>query len=34
VKSISEERLIAQLGAVSDVVMFEMARALRFLLNL
>ena len=34
VKSISEQRLIAQLGAVSDVVMLEIARALRFLLNL
>jgi mRNA interferase MazF len=34
VKSISEQRLIAQLGGVSDVVIFEIARALRFLLNL
>jgi len=34
VKSISEQRLIGQLGAVSDVVMFEIARALRFLLDL
>jgi mRNA interferase MazF len=34
VKSISEQRLIAQLGAVSDVVMLEIARALRFLLYL
>jgi mRNA interferase MazF len=34
VKSISDERLIARLGAVSDVVMFELARGLRFLLNL
>jgi mRNA interferase MazF len=34
VKSISEQRLIAQLGVVHEVVMFEIARALRFLLNL
>ena len=34
VKSISEQRLIAQLGAVPDVVMLEIARALRFLLYL
>ena len=34
VKSISEHRLIAQLGGVSDVVMLEIARALRFLLYL
>jgi len=34
VKSISERRLIAQLGAVPDVVIFEIARALRFLLNI
>jgi mRNA interferase MazF len=34
VKSTSEQRLIAQLGAVSDVVTFEIARAVRFLLNL
>ncbi len=33
-KSISEQRLVAQLGAVSDVVLFEIARAIRFLLNL
>jgi mRNA interferase MazF len=29
-KSISEQRLIAQLDAVSDVVIFEIARELRF----
>jgi mRNA interferase MazF len=34
VESISEQRLIAQLGTVSDVVIFEIAIALRFLLNL
>jgi mRNA interferase MazF len=34
VKSISEQRLIARLGGVSDLVIFEIARALRFLLNL
>ena len=34
VKSISEQRLIAQLGAVHEVVMFEIVRVLRFLLNL
>ena len=34
VKSISEQRLIVQLGSISDVAMFEIARALRFLLNL
>jgi mRNA interferase MazF len=34
VKSISEQRLIARFGAVPDIVMFEIARALRFLLNL
>jgi mRNA interferase MazF len=34
VKSISEQRLIAQLGTVSDIVIFEIATALRFLLNL
>ena len=34
VNSISEQRLIAQLGSVSDVAMHELARALRFLLNL
>lgn len=34
VKPISEQRLIARLGAVSAAVMFEIARALRFLLDL
>jgi mRNA interferase MazF len=34
VKSVSEQRLIAQLGAVEDQVMFQIARALRFLLEL
>ncbi|MGH2871628.1 MAG: type II toxin-antitoxin system PemK/MazF family toxin [Solirubrobacteraceae bacterium] len=34
VKSISEQRLIAQLGAVSDIVTFEIARVLRLLLDL
>jgi mRNA-degrading endonuclease toxin of MazEF toxin-antitoxin module len=34
VESISEQRLIAQLGTVSDVVIVEIATALRFLLNL
>ena len=34
VKSISEQRLIAQLGAVEEQVMFQIARALRFLLEL
>jgi mRNA interferase MazF len=34
VKSISEQRLIARLGSLSEVAMFEIARALRFLLNL
>jgi len=34
VKSVSEQRLIGRLGAVSDEVMFETARALRFLLDL
>ena len=34
VKSISEQRLIAQLGAVDEQVMFQIARALRFLLEL
>jgi mRNA interferase MazF len=33
-ESISEQRLIAQLGAVSEVAMFDIARALRFLLTL
>lgn len=34
VKSISEQRLIGRLGAVSDEAMFQIARALRFLLDL
>ena len=34
VKSISEQRLIARLGAVSDTVTFEIARILRFLLDI
>jgi mRNA interferase MazF len=34
VKSISEERLIARLGAVTDATTFDMARVLRFLLDI
>lgn len=34
VKSVSERRLIARLGSVGDDVMFQAARALRFLLDL
>ncbi len=34
VKSISEQRLIGRLGAVSDEAIFQIARALRFLLDL
>jgi mRNA interferase MazF len=34
VKSISEQRLVARLGAVDEQVMFQIARALRFLLEL
>ena len=34
VKSISEQRLIARLGTVGDDVVFQAARALRFLLDL
>ena len=34
VKSISEQRLIARLGAITDSALFEVARSLRFLLNL
>lgn len=34
VKSVSEQRLIAQLGTVEEQVMFQVARALRFLLEL
>lgn len=34
VKSISEQRVIARLGTVSDTVLFEISRVLRFLLHL
>jgi mRNA interferase MazF len=34
VKSVSEQRLIGRLGAVDDEVLFGIARALRFLLDL
>jgi mRNA interferase MazF len=34
VKSISEQRLIARLGAVSDDITFDLARVLRFLLDI
>jgi mRNA interferase MazF len=34
VKSISEQRLIGRLGAASDEAIFQIARALRFLLDL
>jgi mRNA interferase MazF len=34
VKSVSEQRMIARLGTVGDDVMFQAARALRFLLDL
>jgi mRNA interferase MazF len=34
VRSISERRLIARLGTVGDEAMFQIARALRFLLDL
>ena len=34
VKSISEERLIARLGAVTDAITFDIARVLRFLLDI
>jgi mRNA interferase MazF len=34
VKSISEQRLIARLGAVGEETMFQIARALRLLLDL
>ncbi len=34
VKSVSERRLIGRLGTVDEQVMFETARALRFLLDL
>ncbi|HTW42869.1 MAG TPA: type II toxin-antitoxin system PemK/MazF family toxin [Solirubrobacteraceae bacterium] len=34
VKSVSEERLVGRLGAVSDEAVFQIARGLRFLLDL
>ena len=34
VKSVSEQRLVGRLGTVGDEVMFQAARALRFLLDL
>jgi mRNA interferase MazF len=34
VKSVSEQRLIGRLGAVSDEATFQITRALRFLLEL
>jgi mRNA interferase MazF len=34
VKSVSEQRLISRLGAAGDDVMFRVARALRFLLDI
>lgn len=34
IKSISEQRLIARLGAINEQATFELARALRFLLDL
>jgi mRNA-degrading endonuclease toxin of MazEF toxin-antitoxin module len=34
VKSISEQRLIARLGAVNDAATFQIGRALRFLLDI
>jgi mRNA interferase MazF len=34
VKSISEQRLIARLGSVTDAVAFDIGRALRFLLDI
>ncbi|HTZ64678.1 MAG TPA: type II toxin-antitoxin system PemK/MazF family toxin [Solirubrobacteraceae bacterium] len=34
VKSISDERLTAQLGAIDEEALFQIARALRFLLDL
>jgi mRNA interferase MazF len=34
VKSVSEQRLISRLGTASDEVMFQVARALRFLLDI
>jgi mRNA interferase MazF len=34
VKSVSEQRLVGRLGAVGDEAIFQIARALRFLLDL
>jgi mRNA interferase MazF len=34
VKSVSERRLIARLGSATDTVMFDIAQALRFLLDI
>ena len=34
VKSVSEQRLIGRLGAVTDTVTFDIGRALRFLLDI
>jgi mRNA interferase MazF len=34
IKSISDERLIAHLGRASDTALFEVARVLRYLLNI
>lgn len=34
VKSISEHRLVGRLGSVNDAVIFQIARSLRFLLDL
>jgi mRNA interferase MazF len=34
VKSVSEQRLIARLGSVPNTVLFDIGRALRFLLDL
>jgi mRNA interferase MazF len=34
VKSVSEQRLIARLGIVTDDIIFEIGRALRFLLDI
>lgn len=34
VKSVSERRLVGRLGAVNDEAMFEISRALRFLLDI
>jgi|GEM_PF-6173525 hypothetical protein len=34
ITSVSDERLMARIGAVDEVAMFEMARAVRFLLEI